>query len=146
MKVSNKNQIFSISKIIKKTTFTQLNFIIFLIISMLSTSHSLAQTAADIVCVDAAEQNSVQINTRTQQVWYNQSTVISGAVFSGIYSPQNFVGEILAETTINGTDYYITLIMRSSNGHPQLEVLWYPKQNSTKSTRMLLDDCFLQQN
>lgn len=98
---------------------------------------------ADIVCKSDQNQTQFSINTKTGKVWYNNSVAVEGPVFSGVYSTQNYTGEILGEIEVGDQSFYITLIMRSVNGKPQLEAIWYPRSNQYISTRYFLNDCQL---
>lgn len=105
----------------------------YLLITFLFSSH----VFANIICSDNTGLTQVQINTKTQQVWFNQQPVI-GAVFSGVSSDESFTGEILGE--LNST--YLTIIIRDVNGEVQMELQLYPKSED-KVFREFLTDCSL---
>lgn len=102
-----------------------------------------AKNDANIVCKNPENQTRFSISTKAGKVWYNESVAVEGPVFSGVYSSQNYTGEILGEIAVGGESFYITLIMRSVNSKPQLEAIWYPRANQYVSTRYFLNDCQL---
>lgn len=114
--------------------------IIFLAI-LLTTLPTFAGSEPDIVCSDSAGTTRFSINTSARKVIYNNTTEVEGPVFSGVYSSENFVGEILGEIEVNQVQYYVTLIMRNLNGEAQLEAIWYPRKNQYQSIKYLLNDC-----
>lgn len=116
----------------------------FFFISILLTSvFAMAKPQANIICSNPQNLTNFSINTKAGKVWYNDAYVVNGPVFSGLYSSENYVGEILGEIELKGAGYYLTLIMRNVNGKAQLEAIWYPKNNQNQSMRYFLDQCEL---
>lgn len=102
---------------------------------------------ADIVCANVTENLKVSFNTVVDKIWLSELNTTSdladevqGKVYTGIHSPDRFVGEVLGEIILNSKPMYISLILRDVNGQPSLEGTYY-EQNNSKNYRQFKLDC-----
>lgn len=105
---------------------------------------------ANIICSGSNEATRVYINTSAGKVWFKDAGVpvsrgieVVGALFSGVYSSEKYVGEILGEINYKSTPSYVTLIMRSVKNKAELEVQLYPKQDQDNYSKFFLKSCEL---
>lgn len=117
-------------------------FLSLVLVTML-TQFAMADQNNNIICTSTRLNSSININTSTGKIMYNSKYEIQNPVYSGVYSTINYTGEILAEASIEGAEYYVTLIIRSKSGSPELEAFWYPKNNRNIQIHYFLDSCKL---
>ncbi len=103
---------------------------------------------SEIVCVNSAVDMQVEINTKLGKIWLkkassseNKGVLVKGAVFSGIYSADRYMGEVVGEVNVNDTPAYITIIMREVKSEAQLELFLHPLENQMNYSRMLMNNC-----
>ncbi|MEK6627042.1 MAG: hypothetical protein AABY53_00310 [Bdellovibrionota bacterium] len=98
-------------------------------------------SADEIICTNSENSAKFSINTNTGKILFNNTYKVHAPVFSGINSPQDYIGEVVAEIEIEGIGYYLTLIMRETNNKPQLEAIWFDKRYHQELNRYFLNNC-----
>ena len=105
---------------------------------------------ADIICLNSIADLDVHISTKSGKVWFKDSTTSGnsaneayGPVFSGVYSPERYLGEILGEIQIKGQPMYFSLIFRDRDGKPELETQLYHVNYKKEVAKYYTQNCNL---